>query len=586
MRGAEKWAEANARIEGVPFRVIKRCGDSEDLVRERVRGLVSDVGMACRHREGSVNLTLMGDPAEAHGRVERFLKRVILRMCGYSESVTCVIEPDHVDSVHRDLYVNVYAREYFDTGRNTIRLSFFRALLDEDSFFLARGNRERWDLTPSRKESGSSLQDLFMGSVVVIPRCGGTIGRTLLDPRWVSEAPLCVRLTDFAVTIRGKRLYVQAFPYRGQDGEAMSCGETTIMSLLCYYSNEFGEYPITMPRTVLTELERTSAERVTPSQGLSYDSVGRVLSSVGFFPRRYEITGMLREQVPGEFVLPTDRMRQVAWSYVCSGIPVAVNVQPEGDEVGHSLVLVGMEDDYCCKGKSVELEEAERIEDDNGSHLVLIDEANLDAGRRFCVIDDSQVPYQCRSWSALSSFRWMMPTEMIVPTTKGMALGAMDARDVAGEIFRSPMIGLLTGSKGVLAGKQLVMTQRMVSMRSYLRQRVDTCDPKLAYVWEGSPFPRWAWLFECIESRWWEKAPWERRAVAELLLDATAVTPGDPSSRIALLRYPGFLHYHSPSGEGIVDEANVPYDFVAYDRSLRHVGVEADRARQQLKRPR
>ena len=576
---SSKWEAAQLRIEGNAFHVLKHKDDLSATWAELVSAFASDVAVTCRMREGSINKTLIRDPNARVGNLEWFLGEILKRACEHAAALTCVIEADHVDSVYRDLYSSVYSHEFFDADRRAIRISIFADELNERAFFIRPGRREHWDLTPVREGSGPSLQDIFVGCVVAIPRCGGIVGRTLLDPRWLVNEPLAIRLSDYDITVRGKRVSVQAFPFRGQDGEAMSCGETTIMSLLCYFSNEYGEYPITMPTEVLRTLSDAPSGRMLPSRGLDYEEVGKALAHAGLFPRSYHSDHMTVGVVPGEDATADSLMRKVAWTYVSSGIPVAVNVQSivgRGLGVGHSLVLVGLGDESIEHVSLAKNEAAERITTPSGNPIRLIDAADLDVRRRFVVVDDTQVPYACRSWEELSAFRMMVPVELLVPTARGMSLDAMDARDIAGEILRSPKVGLSQGSGGLLDGSDLVLTQRMVSVRSYLRQRVSTCDERIAYVWEGSSFPRWAWLFECVSLSQWSKPAWERKAVSELLLDATSVTPGDPTSRVVLLRYPGFLHYHAPAGDGIVDTGDVPQEFVSYDCSLRHVGFEAD----------
>lgn len=560
------------------FVAIKRLGNDQKQCMDAIRSFSMSVTEEMRKRDGAFSDDRLDIHAGMDGDVEHMLQQILLQVCKRSEAVTVVIEAEHVDAVYKDLHATVYDREFFDVCRRTVRLSIFACEIDEGDFFNRPGRIEDWERVQPRCDQDGNpyppLQKDYVGSIVVVPRCGGVIGRTLLDPTWIAPSDLCVRLTDFDLTIRGKRLKAKAFPWRAQDGEVLSCAETTILAIACYFSNEYNEYPITMPTAMLDKLEETSAERVTPSQGLDYDAVGRVLTCVGFKPRRYTLEGMRGGTALGESSDELDRLRRVTRIYVDSGIPVAINVQPENDRIGHSLVAIGLEENHRPDSWDTALANAERIKGFCGT-LHMMDVADLESSRRFCVCDDGQLPYSCARWVAPTKWVDMAPREIVVPTAPQMSLGALDARDMAKAILRSKKAGLLARSD-VFADKQLVLIQQMVSVKSYLRYRVATCDIELGSIWEVSPFPRYAWLFECVELNEWN---WSRitgkvpKAVVELLLDATSGIRDNPMNNIVLYRYPGHLYYHGPDGADLLFDNGIGYDFPCYDRNLRYVEV-------------
>lgn len=516
------------------------------------------------------------------GEVETFLLKILARIVPRCKALTCVVESNHVDAVYHDLYVQSYATEFFESSRFTVRVSFFNAELDEGSYFLRPGYLEWWEreLLPVRANASGepypALQEDFIGSVVLIPRESGIVGRTLLDPRWIVEGPCELRLSDFPLTVRGKRLFVQAFPYRHQDEEVLSCAELSVLNMVCYYSNEFNEYSVTMPGQVLSEVARGASVRVVPSNGLRYDDVGRVLRKVGFFPRRYDVrypTTQGNEDEAADDVA-RNALGRVLRAYVDSGIPIAVNNQRRDIIApGHSLIVIGLGPENAVPpSEDINARTVTSTIDGVEKSVRYVDVADLERGRKYVLIDDRQLPYATAAWPHLSEMRELEAVEFMVPLTRTMELDAVDARKRADVILRSPTCGLVPALGGAASeDERFVITQQMVSIRSYLRYRVATCDPSLAFLYEGSSFPTYSWLFEIVPLSEWGKPRQQRVAVGELLLDATA-TSNEPMRTIVLMRFPELLYYRGPDGDVFATRENAyPAEFRVYTRNLRLV---------------
>lgn len=499
----------------------------------------------------------------------KVLRTTLERVCMRAKEVTCVLELWHTDAVYSDLYANVYVQDYFETPRRCVRVSIFACSLDMETFASRPGMTEGWERPP--RQDGESLQKDFVGSVVITPCAGGLAGRTLLDPKWIVQGPALMRLTDMKQTIRGRRLVVPSLPWRQQDGEAMSCAETSLLTLSCYYSNEYSDYPVMMPSKMLGIIQRGSDVRVVPSQGRDSGSIARVLQEMGLRVRKYGFESLAGTAVPGEPFSDAEGLRRLTRVYVDSGIPVAVNVQPKGPLLGHWVVATGLQaTDGSYADWISSSPYAERIELE-GRSLEYIDAYNLEQSRPFVVSDDTEYPYRFAGWSELSGISGMEPVELVVPTAQKMALGAMTARELAGEILRSPVYGPLKCSDG-MPEEELVLTQQLVSVRSYLRMRCASCDTSVARVYEEGMFPRFAWLFELVSRSVWNEAVGTRVSVAELLLDATAQSQVGAYDRIVLVRYPGYLLYRDPWGkERKLPSKDVSGTFVSYDRNLRIV---------------
>ena len=522
----------------------------------------------------------------AYGEVEEFLSLIFGRVVeSHPDGLTCTIEYEHVDGVFRDLYQIDYSQEFADTSRQCIRIGLFAREMEEREFFQMRGASEFWERQEHRCESEEMLNSLFVGAIVLMPVKGGVVGRTLLDPSYLVESDVAVRLSDFDLTIFGKRISVQAFPYRKQDGVVLSCAEVSTLGLICYYSNEFSDYAYTMPKQLLEEVSRHASERVIPSRGLDYQAVGRMLRKLGFHPRRYEYKalGGMRSTLADD--ARRDRFRQAMTICLESGIPVLVNVQPtSSNKVGHSLVCVGLEDSIGDSYRLPEVGEVpiasdlvEVAPDTRGDKTVyLLPLTAMNRGRRFVVVDDSLPPYAIRDFKDLSGHEDMEAYEFLAPLTSDMALDVLEARAFAMDVLRGDKMGLVQWCGDALEdGQEVVVMQRMVSVRSYLRSRVATSSPEIAQFYGKLSLPGMGWLIEvCVADGWNREHPWEREAIAELLFDAT--TKGsDPYSLLVLARYPELIYHRQPNGETMWlefrDGATIPLSFPIYDRSLRHI---------------
>ena len=544
---------------------------SKDDVDTRIEDLLRAVYVLFGHEPDSrmaASEDRSSDEPPNEQTAQGVLRAVLRRVCQCAEAVTCIIEPEHVDAAYSDLYSHVYVAEHFATPRRCVRVSIFACALDQETFLRRPGLKDS-RLAPAR-QTGECLQESFVGSIVVTPRAGFLAGRTLLNPEWVVDGPARIGLTDIEQTVRGRKLMVPSFPWRQQDGEAMSCAETALLSISCYFSNEYNEYAVMMPSTMLEIIKEQSDVRVIPSQGRDSSSIACVLKHMGLRVRKYSNKSFMGRVVIGEPKYDDEALRRLVRVYVASGLPVAVNVQPEVGNVGHWVVVYGLAGreadgaDWKSFGRY-----AESVSADSRS-VEFIDACNLERKRQFVVSDDTQIPYRFASWGSLSSFRHMKPAELVVPTARKMELGALNARQLAGEVLRSPELGILSCAAEV-PEERLVLTQQLVSVRNYLRMRCATCDPEVAQIYEEGVFPRFAWLFELVEAREWGKGPHERQAVAEVLLDATAQSQAFAEDRAALVRYPGFLCYRDVSGAQTLLRSGVARSFASFDGNLRVV---------------
>ncbi len=253
-----------------------------------------------------------------------------------------VVESDYVDNVYRDSYYDYYATKRSDYIRNCVRLSFF------DKGFNLNVDFDNID----------NICDNYLGFLVLRPiyKC---IGRNVISPKAKKEQYSNIVMNKVAVntTCLGVKLKAVGFPHASQDGETMTCAQTTIWSLLEYFGNKYTCYHPTLPSEIGTILENFSYERQLPSTGLTYNQISVALRQLGFGPkisarpavRSITYKDNMSEDASEEIKLCNELFNELREEnfmenfacYIESGIPLAVAVN-EG-RTGHAIVCIGRE---------------------------------------------------------------------------------------------------------------------------------------------------------------------------------------------------------------------------------------------------
>lgn len=90
---------------------------------------------------------------------------------------------------------------------------------------------------------------------------------------------MCICKASIPSTCMGIKMRVSGFPHSSQDGEMMSCAETTVWSILEYFGNKYSEYRPVMPSDILAALKPFAYERQLPSGGLSFEQISSALKT-------------------------------------------------------------------------------------------------------------------------------------------------------------------------------------------------------------------------------------------------------------------------------------------------------------------
>lgn len=445
---------------------------------------------------------------------------------------TIVQEFYHIDSSYRDTYYTYFSNQHFQVKRYSRRLSFFAQVIREKDFFAQDVDVQ------------NQISDYFMGACVLNPLTAGVMGRTLINPKYVVNAqslPIYVRLSRFELNIYGKKFFVDAFPYRMQDEETMRCAEVTLLNLLEYYANSYHDYRKVVPSEILENEQKHSHERVLPSRGISYPILTKVLSEFGFSPRLYNLSSI--DKYCLSKTTQEDELKRSLHYYIESGIPVALNLLPTGNNgSGHSIVCIGhgkINKELVKKAKRNKW-----ISWDNKEHChPLINSA--DFYEDYVVVDDNQPIYQVRPFQQLSLYPDMRVENIAVPLYKRMFLDASDAAAIVRSILHHEQFGIDVWADEFLDHREdVVIRLFMASSRSLKCFRSETL--KNFYARETYaivPMPRFVWVCELYR----EKNYGDLKAFGEIIIDATsALGRGHSACSLILMHYPNVIGIRYP----------------------------------------
>lgn len=442
------------------------------------------------------------------------------------KEITFVIEEYYVDRVYRDSYYTYYSCKHFCYNRYCKRLFMFFGKLS---------TKFNCDITcmPTRE-----LQKLFIGCMVIRPLNTGKIGRSLLNPYYFTEFDnTYVRYAIYDVTMFGKRLYVEAFPYSMQDEETTSCAEITILNLLDYFSKKYAEYKYFLPSEIINIAIRNGYERRLPTKGLDYLLISKVFMEAGFYPVLYNSDKL---EDPSKF-------KRILHYYIESGIPIGIGLEINKN-TKYSIVCIG-------HGK-VDIRRIEKkqysISNDKNYHIWLIDSSDMVS--EYIVMDDNRKPYSRYEWKEGDSEnpslldKWK-PEYLMVPLYRRMFLEAADAYDICTSILADNALGIQRQIPNIgTIDNPVVIRLFMASARGFKNHRIErfsdvNCDIRERYI--NTPFPRFVWVCEL-----YLKSDYPKQCVGEIIIDATAAANAKMGS-VILLHYPNVVFQQLPDGESL-----------------------------------
>lgn len=230
------------------------------------------------------------------------------------DDLCVVIETEYVDKDYRDAYYRYFATKHREYKRNCVRLSFF-----ECEVRVALEN-----ITDNQKDE-EYFQSKYQGFVVLRPlyQC---LGRNVISPNAMKNS---VDLAMTGVSVKsscmGLKLNVWGFPHASQDGQMMTCAETTVWSMSEYFGEKYSLYSRVFPHNIIDLLYDASFQRQIPSEGLTYSMISRALLKEGLDCRVYHKDNPM--------------FKELLSCYVESSFPIALAI--EGKGFGHAVVCMG-----------------------------------------------------------------------------------------------------------------------------------------------------------------------------------------------------------------------------------------------------
>lgn len=451
--------------------------------------------------------------------------RILYYLLEKIQVFTVVVEDKYVERVYRDSYYMYFSSKHAQYDRFCKRLFLFQGNILEG---IALGGYAFPDMNTEL------LQERFIGTVVIRPLQEGKIGRSLINPYFITDTEnTYLRYAEYSASIFGKQLRINAFPYSMQDGETTTCAEITILNLLDYYSQKYSEYKYILPSEITDIVVKNGYERTLPSKGLGYAVITKVFSEAGFYPRLYG-NDMFQEM---------SKFKRIMHYYIESGIPVALGVKNVINYTAHSIVAIG----HGKIRKDIIGQKKHAVYDDEfKEHIWVIDSADL--YEEYIIMDDGQIPYSKYQWKSqvqegLSSFKYTLgnyePVTLMVPLYKRMFLEAEDAYDICTTVLCSKIIGIRRfcpelGSKDNPA----IIRLFMASSRNFKHKRISgfrkTNEEVRAHYIE-TLFPRFVWVCEIYS----KESYCEEKVIGEIVVDATA-SPYD-NDKILIAHYPYYI---------------------------------------------
>ena len=519
------------------------------------------------------------------------ITKQVLEVAG---SIVAVVETNYIDSVYRNLIYHWYSRRVTNVPRFSLRISFFENDFAEEINGDFLFNQYRVD------KGRELLEERFIGSTVMCPLGDGLIGRTLLSPKYLISKDAYMRLARYELKIYGYKLSIEAFPFRMQDAEVMSCAETTIINLMEYYSSSYPAYAMVKPSDLTKIEEEGSSERAVPAKGIDYSFLSQILGRLGFYPRLQTLPALKRSSraIPGEVQLS----RQLYW-YLASGIPAAVNLVPSRREKeGHSLIVSGFAD---CPESIVEAMQRNLATNaaSESSYPMLVDrESNNDngiisleckSGKRsapdrvtektlnrmkcsgwyltgsgtggqnpkvcrifqeadfpwqFVTIDDCGMPYAIRPYERLSNSGPLTCENIAVPLHEGMALDAQDAFDIFEMVLKDSNVGILKWAGNSIGDDEaVIMRMFLLTAGSYRGFRAQTSNSPLRYLYETQVLPHFVWVAELVLLSDYSSDTKSCKSFAEVVLDATVSGKTSFEDKLLIMRYPRKFAWREPN---------------------------------------
>jgi len=405
------------------------------------------------------------------------------------------IEYPYVDKMYRDSYYHYYSSKYGRYNRECIKVSLFLDKISYNDF---------------RDESSfERLSKNYLGFFVIRPTEPAFLGRNIINPKAFNSPPFEYCANEFKTTANGIKLKVSGFPHSSQDGESISCAETTLWAMMEYFGEKYADYRPIKPSKIHDILNSIIPERSIPSRGLTITQISYVLKEMGFGCRIYS------KEEYGE-----KEFNCLLNCYIESGIPLAIGMDdfdhPDSNKIGHAVIAIG---------RTLKENKNNNIEYNKGLSQELFDFLKAkkidfydcnNIAEELILIDDNQPPYQPATIDHPAEHYGITWTNVqikhfVVPLYPRIYLEAYEAKNFVKEfIFYGP--NPLEGYQQVLLHFYLASSRTFKHKLAYSDMQPDIRDLILE-----KPMPKFIWIAELSSHQLF----FEKKCNGILVIDAT-----------------------------------------------------------------
>jgi hypothetical protein len=425
------------------------------------------------------------------------------------DDLWCYLEFPYVDRIYRDAFYQYYSSKLEVYNRDCFRVSFFKKEIKPEQFFNVIGHEK--------------LQECFAGFTVVrlLPNYQNP-GRTAIAPSAFKNNTFLCELTLISANVGGVKLHVNAFPFSTQDGECMTCAETSIWAVMEYYGNKYPEHNIVLPSEIHKAFHHDL--RVLPSNGLTVLQIASALTHFGFGTYLYA-----RRRDPIGVEDPSDAkiFRRNLFYYIESGIPLILELQ--GKNVGHAVVAIGHEN-VSVTNLSAQI--STRLLPSAANQII----DTADFARNIVIMDDNCPPYQTTEINAPCTYYKnsnYIIERFVVPLYHRIYLEAGKASEWLSQVVEDPVFGWksLSAKKGFPVIKRIFLSTSG-SYKSFVM--LSDMDNRLKGAIQSLVLPKFVWLAELSTPDLFSM----EKACGLVLLDATG---SNTLQSIKMLLYPNYL---------------------------------------------
>ena len=504
----------------------------------------------------------------------RMLKKLLNQFLEKNGAYTILCEDKYVDKYYRSSYYTFYSSKHIPYSRFCKRLLLFKGN-QKDSY------RERNNL---------ALESNLMASIVIRPLSLFCLGRTLINPKYLVLKGGFIRTTKYDLNVHGMKLQIEAFPYSMQDGETISCSETTIINLVDYFSTSYPEYKQILPEDIEKVLEQNSSERIFPTMGLTGLDISKILKSCGFEPVIHYKDSYTDETF----------MKRLICYYIESGIPIIIG-SLKNDVFKHSVVCMGHGEIDTSK---IGWRKYHVGKKETGELWI---EDIVDLIDNYIFMDDNQQPYNVMSCKEIISKNLkseiafvnddtiLNPKIIIVPLYKRMILDASSAYECCTSFLSNENLGikadknlrgygeinnpfiirlLMASSKGFKKGILDNIDEEIKNTNKSLEEKKYNTLVRLRKLYAGLLLPKFVWICEVYTTKSLEKIK------GLLVIDATAYAKS-MFTPVLLAHYPKYILINNSDPDiSFYDNSNLfekmeletEINFSGYNRNLDFFG--------------